>query len=138
MRVGVGVGPDGAGALELVGWPGRVFRQNQYVSNASNNATTSRPEITSATTVPVLSLFAVSSGALDDASLPPGTRSGPPLGAVSPGATGTVVLVVDVVVVVVFFVCAPAVDIEAGKTSVVRTNRAAINVRRAPTRSVKG
>jgi hypothetical protein len=40
-------------------------------------------------------------------------------------------------VVVVFFVCARAGSAD-GNRSVVRTNRAAINVRRTPTRSVKG
>jgi hypothetical protein len=86
------------------GLSGRVFRQNQYVSKASNNATTSSPEITSATTVPVLSLLDVSFTALDDESDPPGTRSGPPFGAVCPGAIGTVVSGTVVVVVVVFLV----------------------------------
>lgn len=83
------------------------MRQNQYVSSASNNATTSRPEITSATTVPVLSEFEVSAAELDAASDSPATSNGPPFGAVSPGAIAELV-VGSVVVVVVFFVCAAA------------------------------
>jgi hypothetical protein len=73
------------------------------VSRASNNATTSSPEITSATTVPVLSELDVSAAELDEESDSPETRSGPPFGAVSPGAI-TAVVSGAVVVVVVFLV----------------------------------
>jgi hypothetical protein len=113
---------------------GRVLRQNQYVSKASSKATTNSPEITSATTVPVLSDVVAAPDELATESWPPGTNNGPPFGAVSPGATDELVTgSVVVVVVVVFFVCALAT---CGTRSKPNTSAATIRVRLARCRFV--
>src|SRR5262249_17955061 len=111
---------------------GRVYRQYHHVSRPSSRATTKSPAITSATTVPVLSLPPEFVAALDESvEGVPGTSSGPPFGAVWPGATGVVwvgSVVVVVVVVDVDLVCAAAV---AGTSSSRATaNRARLRMGR--------
>src|SRR5581483_10294856 len=91
------------GGSSAAGRAGRVFRQNQYVNNPMSRATTRRPVITRATIVPVLSLVPAFGAVVDDESVKPGTRSGPPFGAVPPGGTAVVIVgsLVDVGAVVV-------------------------------------
>src|SRR2546423_643444 len=85
---GASFASSGVASMSFGARAGRVLRQNQYVSRPINNATTRSPVITSATTVPVLSLFLTSLPTPAGESLAPGTSSGPPLGAVWPGGTG--------------------------------------------------